>query len=163
MIYTILSLFIAVPLVFGSRLMDKFQHQIAAHELPPANDTNPEPIKRRLLSNAQIRSQYNHNKCVDCSTRTVDMAACDGSAGQRFTYDSSTQQIRDWMNECLDFNFQGDFEIITYPCMRTSNQRWTISGNNIISAFNRECLDYNYGNGGLYTLPCHNGNSQKWD
>ncbi|MFC5821029.1 glycosyl hydrolase family 95 catalytic domain-containing protein [Nonomuraea harbinensis] len=94
----------------------------------------------------------------------VQTAACDGSAGQDWTYDPATAALTSRSGLCLDA-FGGSSAdgtaLIGWPCSGSANQRWTLTAGGTLTGIGGMCVTVNGSAVRLGT--CVSGSAaQKW-
>lgn len=80
-----------------------------------------------------------------------------------------------WDDKCLDYNYNGEGHmhgnVYMHGCHGEPNQKWFLmdrAGNTdkgegeMRTAYDSNCLDYNYDNGNVYMHSCHGGLNQQW-
>ncbi|CAB9525331.1 PbH1 [Seminavis robusta] len=105
-------------------------------------------LRHRLLSGAgQIRPVFGNNgKC----------------SNQKFTYDSSTKQIK-VDGKCLDDKGSGDRNVYAHTCHNGNNQKWRTDNKGRIQVLSDyKCLDVTSGRNLYMRGCCDNCEGQRW-
>jgi hypothetical protein len=99
------------------------------------------------LANGQSGECLGTSGSTYSSGTAEQVAACSGSAAQKWTLTSSGQLTQDAGTYCLDdYNWESSpgSEVDLWPCNGGSNQQWTItSAGSIVSAYSNLCVSLN--------------------
>lgn len=123
-------------------------------------------VARTALANGQSGECLGTSGSAYSSGTAEQVAACSGSAAQKWTLTSSGQLTQNGGSYCLDDYSWGSSpgsEVDLWPCNGGSNQQWTItSAGSIVSAYSNLCVSLNGQGTAVELEQCDSQASEQW-